>query len=187
MGTEKALRRIALDLDSVLADTMHPFIEELSRIKKTQYRKDDIKNWNIDELFGITRLDVLHILNFIWNDDNWERIPPTEDFLGEKVNALKKYGKVDILTVIPENQVENSKKWLVYHGIPYDNYVRVPEGMKKSDFDYDVFIDDSLSNAEDIANSGRTVFLYDQPWNRKATFGIRIRSLSEVTRYLKKT
>jgi len=178
---------MAVDFDSVLADTMDLWITELNTRRGTNFRKDDIVLFDLIQCFGITEYERSELFDYIWDDDNWKKIPPTEDFLSEKIQALRKYGKVDILTVIPENQVENTKKWLAHNEISCDDYIIVPNGLKKSDYEYDIFIDDSPSNAEQIANSGKAVFLYDQPWNQKTSNSEkirRIRSISEVIDYL---
>ena len=185
--TENRVYRMAVDFDSVLADTMDLWITELNTRRGTKFRKDDIVLFDLIQCFGITEYERSELFDYIWDDDNWKRIPPTEDFLSEKIQVLRKYGKVDILTVIPENQVENTKKWLAHNEISYDDYIIVPSGLKKSDYEYNIFIDDSPSNAEQVANCGKTVFLYNQPWNQKVSNSEKIRrihSISEVIDYL---
>jgi len=187
MKTENRVYKTAVDLDSVLADTMGLWTTELNRRRGTSFRKDDVVMFDLIQCFGITEHERSDLFSYVWGDDNWKKIPPTEDLLSEKIQALRKYGKVNVLTVIPENLVENTKKWLSHNRIIYDDYVSVPNGSKKSDYEYDIFIDDSPSNAEQIANSGKTVFLYDQPWNQKMSNSERIRrihSISEVIDYL---
>jgi hypothetical protein len=187
MKIENRVYRMAVDFDSVLAETMGLWITELNRRRGTNFQKDDVVSFDLIQCFGIAEYERSELFDYIWDDDNWKKIPPTEDFLSEKIQALRKHGKVDILTAIPENQVENTKKWLARNEISYDDYIIVPNGLKKSDYEYDIFIDDSPSNAEQIANCGKTVFLYDQPWNQKMNSSEKIRrihSISEVIDYL---
>jgi len=187
MKIENRVHRMAVDFDSVLAETMGLWITELNRRRGTNFRKNDVVLFDLIRCFGIAEYERSELFDYIWDDDNWKKIPPTEDFLSEKIQALGRYGKVDILTVVPENLVENTKKWLAHNGITYDDYVSVPNELKKSDYEYDIFIDDSPSNAEQIANCGKTVFLYDQPWNQKMSNSEEIRrihSISEVIDYL---
>jgi len=180
----KKFYKIALDLDSVLAETTVLWAREISRRKRKEIRKEDLVSWDLTELVGISDSEKMEIFDLIWSDENWKKIPPTETRLSEKVNMLREYGKVDIVTVRPKNQIENTKRWLAYHKITYDDYRLVPEGMNKSDLDYDIFIDDSPLNARRIMKLGKTIFLYDQPWNRELNGCIRVRTLSEVIRYL---
>ena len=39
------------------------------------------------------------------------------------------------------------------------------EGLEKTNLDYDVFIDDSPLNAKSMLDAGKSVILYNQPWN----------------------
>jgi len=178
-----AYLRTALDFDSVLADAMIPFTDVVSKRKGIRASKSDIFSWGLEDKFGITSSEVNEILDFIWSDAKWREVPPTEDCLSWKVRRLMLYGRVDIVTVIPENLVPNSKRWLEYHRIPYQDYVRVLDGMKKSDLDYNVFIDDSGLTAEQLKGSDKIMLLYDQPWNRDVN-AIRIHSLDEAVEYL---
>jgi len=58
----------------------------------------------------------------------------------------------------------------------------------KSELDYDVYIDDSPVNAEEIASAGKHVALYDRPWNKyvKDTDRIkRVMNLEEAYLFIK--
>ncbi|MEM2781996.1 MAG: hypothetical protein QXG45_04675, partial [Nitrososphaerota archaeon] len=50
----------------------------------------------------------------------------------------------------------------------------------KSELDYDVYIDDSPINAEEIASAGKYVALYDRPWNRDVKDTDRIKRVTNL-------
>ncbi|MBA4718944.1 MAG: hypothetical protein HRO68_07590 [Nitrosopumilus sp.] len=55
------------------------------------------------------------------------------------------------------------KKFLKKHKISYNNIIF---SENKEELDYDTFIDDSPINAIKIFDAGKSVLLYNQPWNQ---------------------
>lgn len=179
---EKRLN-ISVDLDSTLARTMDSWINELNRRKKSHYRVYDIVDWDLCRLFNISKSEVIDIFDTaVWCNWSFRMIPPTEEGLSEKIRRIKRYGRLDVVTVLPEHQVKYSKRWLSYHGIQYDNFVLAADGKDKIHMPYDVFIDDNPALAD---NNGKIVLLYDQPWNQNVETGvIRVYSFDQVIQFL---
>jgi len=173
---------ISIDFDSTLVKTMELWINELNKRKGTNFRVNNITNWDLYKRFNISKSEKLDIFDTaVWNKKNFWKVPPTEDNLPAKIREIKKYGKVDIVTVLPPHHVEYSKKWLAHYNIPFDNYQLVPEGKRKTDMPYDVFIDD---NPRMTANTEKKVLLYNQPWNQNVRNGIiRVYNFDEVIHF----
>jgi len=173
---------ISIDFDSTLVKTMGLWINELNKRKGTNLKVKNITNWDLYKRFDISKSEELDIFDTaVWNEKNFKKVPPTEGNLPEKIRKIKQYGKVDIVTVLPSHHVKYSKKWLEYYNIPYDNYKLVPEGKRKTDMPYHVFIDDNPRMAN---NNGKTVLLYDQPWNQSVMDGIiRVYNFDEVIHF----
>jgi uncharacterized HAD superfamily protein len=158
--------RIAVDLDGVLADTITEFCEILNQRKFTDFTPEDIVKWEAWQLTGLTRNEFLRTLDQAWFE--WEKIPPTERNLTEKVRELKRYGTVDVVTGRSSRTVSQAISWLRKQSIPYDDFVRTESTRAKAKLPYDVFIDDSADLMQLIASrlDGWGI-MYTQPWNRR--------------------
>jgi len=167
MTLQSTKLRIALDLDGVLADTIQSVCTILNKRRSTTLTPEAFDRWNAWEIAHITRGEFLRTLDEAWF--NWKEIPPVETDLGTKVNRLTKFGTIDIVTGRSEETVPFAQKWLEFHRIPYERFVRTVSTSAKADLDYDLFIDDSDFLMSLIAS--RLVgfgFLYPPPWNRSA-------------------
>jgi 5'(3')-deoxyribonucleotidase len=167
MTLQSTKLRIALDLDGVLADTIQSVCTILNKRRSTTLTREAFDRWNAWEIAHITRGEFLRTLDEAWF--SWKEIPPVETDLGKKVNRLTKFGTIDIVTGRSEETVPLAQKWLEFHRIPYERFVRTVSTSAKADLDYDLFIDDSDFLMSLIAS--RLVgfgFLYPQPWNRSA-------------------
>ncbi len=154
--------RIALDVDGVLADVIHSWLSYNNKIR-TVILKSDISEWDFWKKYNIDKFDFYKELSTCWK--SWKDIPPTENKISHASKDLSKIGTVDIVTAREESTHNDVKNWLKMHGIVFKNYVGVAEGTEKAKLDYDIFIDDSPINAESMLAQGKSVILYDQPWN----------------------
>ena len=65
---ELATRRtLAIDLDSVLADTMIIWAEEFNKRNDSSITKDNITSWDISKIFDISITEVSDIFTYIWD------------------------------------------------------------------------------------------------------------------------
>ena len=160
MTTEKL--KIGLDVDGVLADVIHTWLDYNNKIRKA-ISKEEISEWNFWGRYQIDKYDFYKELSLCWQ--TWHKIPSTEENLSTTTSALSHVGEVDIVTAREESTHTYVKSWLSSQKITYKNYVGVLEGLEKTKLDYDIFIDDSPINAKSMLNAGKTVILYTQPWN----------------------
>ncbi|MDE1866490.1 MAG: hypothetical protein KGI08_02115 [Thaumarchaeota archaeon] len=154
--------RIALDVDGVLADVIHAWLLYNNKVRTT-ILKSDISEWDFWRKYNINKFDFYEELSRCWK--SWKDIPPTETNISYASGELSKMGTVDIVTARENSTHDDVKNWLKMHGVMFTNYVGVAEGTEKAKLDYDVFIDDSPLNAESMLASGKSVILYNQPWN----------------------
>ena len=156
---------LAVDLDSTLAD-IHGFIlpfvsAELGEI----IRLGQITDWNwLGDFVGIERAGEIYtrFWEYVKSPDD---IKPTEPHLSETVGLIRQRVKsVDIVTAHPESCRPNITVWLHYYGIPFDKLV-LSGSTSKGELAYDAYVDDNPLLPLEVP-SGRTVFLYDQLWNR---------------------
>ncbi len=176
--------RIALDFDGVLAHTMELWVDEYNRLHPSKkITIEDIDRWAFfeKESIGLSYDEAFDIFDFCWRHS--ELINPNEADQQVKVKRLQKFGKVDIVTSVVKNK-EKIKEWISSHGIVPDDIVFTQEKWK---LNYDVYIDDSPSNAEKIRDVGKICLLYNQDWNRDVKEDakiIRVYSLGHVIEIL---
>jgi len=179
--------RIALDVDGVLADVMPLWLELYNSNYGAQLTFENLTTWDFWMPAGIPRSTFYRIFSQAWR--LWRKIPPTEENLGEKVQALMRKGRVDIVTGRSRDTVQHVKHWLSHHHITYNNFVAVPSTRSKAKLDYTIYIDDAPRVAVAVAKKGGRIALYDQPWNRNVQESetiVRVMNLTEAAELVNK-
>ncbi len=156
--------KIAVDVDGVLADVIVTWLDIYNAEHHKSVTKDQVNHWDFFGSLGIDRVEFDRIFELAWK--NWRDIPPCETMLSQKVRDLSKLGKVSIVTARSTSSIPSVKAWLSDKKISYNDMIVVDYGPLKSALEFDVFIDDSPLNAKNIAESGKLILLFDQPWNR---------------------
>ncbi len=177
--------RIAVDIDGVLADSMTPWAQVYTTMSQRRLEKKEIVTWGFWRELGLTNREFQSIFYRVWKD--WDHVPPTEDNLGDKMRRLSSYGETDIVTGRTRNTVRYVEKWLEKHAINYRKLYAIPPHLTKVNSGHNVYVDDSPVVASQAASSGRTVLLYDQPWNRGLQPSpniVRMRNLDDAARLL---
>jgi 5'(3')-deoxyribonucleotidase len=178
--------KIALDVDSVLADVIVTWLKVYQQLHSKHLKKADVNTWDFWKRLNLSRQQFEDIFTEAWN--KWEQIPPTEEDLAGKVEKLRALGIVDIVTGRSRETIPYVKEWLNQHNIGYEKFVRVPLNSFKGHLAYEVFIDDSPHNVIDAAGKNRYSILYDQPWNQDVSLHpniFRVRNLSEAVQVIK--
>ena len=158
-------RKLAIDLDSVLADTMVVWAEEFNKRKNSNITKQNIISWDISKILNISITEVSDIFTYIW-DKRWVDIPSTEPSIGNIVSNLHNRGfRISILTKRYRSSVSNVIKWLDLHKIHCDDLLFV--------------YDDAPINFSDLVHP-RMGVLFNQPWNKSFSWPVRINALSEI-------
>ncbi len=156
---------IAVDLDGVLANTMAPACKIINQRHSTHFEVSSFVRWRAWETAKITREEFFRTLDQAWFE--WQTIPPTEEHIAEKVDRLREFGKVDIVTGRSPETVASANSWLKKQGIQFCSFVRADSGNDKSRLNYDVFIDDSPELMFQLSKRNKHGILYTQPWNEE--------------------
>jgi len=171
--------KLAIDLDSVLADTMVVWAEEFNKRNNSSITKENIISWDISKILNISITEVSDIFTYIW-DKRWLDIPSTEPSIGNIVSNLHDKGfRISILTKRYRSSVSNVIKWLDLHKIHCDDLLFVYDDIPKTDYPFDILVDDAPINFSDIV-SPRIGVLFNQPWNKNFSWPVRIDSLSQI-------
>lgn len=158
---------IAVDLDGVLADTMVTVCKILNQRHSTQFTVNSFVQWSAWKIAHIPKDEFFRTLDEAWFE--WENIPALDDHIGEVVEGIRRFGRVDVVTGRSQATVQAAMNWLKAQKIPYDLFVQTESTKAKARLSYDVFIDDSAELMSLVASSvDKCGILYTQPWNRNS-------------------
>ena len=176
-------KTIALDLDSVLADVMVTWINEYNIRYKAKVIKDNITGWDITKILSISPDESEKIFNFVWKR-RWKEIPLTEKGNSTIISDLRKKDyRISIITKRDKTTIEYVLKWLSIKKIECDDLICIFDGRAKSEFPFEIIIDDYIQNLKHIKYP-KIGILYTQPWNRRIRWPNRINNLNEISKFL---
>jgi 5'(3')-deoxyribonucleotidase len=178
-----AVKTVAIDVDSVLADVMLVWTDEYRKRTKTTVSKKEIINWDIPTLLPISLDDVYKYFSYVWKY-RWREIPPTEPNIGEVTTRIQRKGyRISIITKRERPTVPYVAKWLDLHRVFMDELVFIYDTVLKARYPFDVLIDDAPKNLVGIVAPKRAI-LFNQPWNVDLSWPLRVNSLSEAEKLL---
>lgn len=178
--------RIAFDVDNVLADSMTCWCKKATKHLSRVVRKEHIKSHKIVGSVPMSPTEIFKLQDEVWNE--WRSLPPTEENLSRKLNVFRKKGfKVIIVTSRPLRSKNSVKKWLVYRHLPYDEFHPIGPYRPKSQIKADALVDDAPDQILGFTQTGRTGFLYRQPWNRTVEVrkALLVRSIGDILKHYK--
>jgi uncharacterized protein len=172
-------KTIALDLDSVLADVMHIWLDEYNIIFNTSIKKQDIIEWHIHNILPLSEECIHDLFTRIWKN-RWKDIPPTSFDISMVTNLLQKAGfRISIITKRDRATMSFVANWLDLHNIYFNDIVFIFDNTSKACFPFFLLVDDSPINITEIFYPRRIV-IFDQPWNKTLINYPRIRKLNEL-------
>ena len=180
---ETLKKTIAIDMDSVIADTMLVWIQEYNRLKNSSLTKTDIYSWDLSSTLNISIDQVSDLFTNVWSD-RWRDIPPTEPNIGRVMENLRSLGfRISILTKRFRSSVPNVANWLDFHDIYCDDLLFIYDNKPKAHYPFDVLVDDAPVNLVDIFHPKYGI-LFNQPWNKNFEYPRRVDFLSEIKKFI---
>lgn len=156
--------RIAVDIDGVLGNQITHILTVIKDRYDIIMRYSDITQWDLP----IKDTDIKELIEH-------EQLVNEEYILGMPVhkNAKKILDKlflshrIAVVTARAEETDNRSKLWLEINKIPFDEFINI-RGKNKSDYKFDVIIDDYPKHIETVVDDHRRYgLLFRQPWNEK--------------------
>ena len=142
---------LAIDFDSVLADTMIPWLEEYNKRNSTSVTKNDITQWDISKALQISMNEISRIFEYLWKY-RWQDIPPTEPNLSITTREIHKRGyRISVLTKRYRSSVVYVAEWLDIHDIYCDELIFIFDGTSKVKYPFNILIDDAPINLIDVS------------------------------------
>ncbi len=169
------MKRIALDMDEVMADIYVKFLHYFERDLGWRPQKDDFYGKKIYELEGATHLrKYLHATGFFGD------VMPMPDS-PKVVQALQQHYEIFVVTSATEfrNSLVDKWDWLHTHfpSIHWKNYVFCGD---KSIIDADYMIDDHVSNLQKFKGKG---LLYTASHNVHNQDYVRVNNWQEIQQF----
>lgn len=179
----EAVKTVAIDVDSVLADVMLVWVDEYSKRSKKKVTKKEITRWDIPTILPITPDQVYRYFSHVWKH-RWREIPTTQPGIGDVIRRIHHKGyRISIITKRERPTAPYVAMWLDKHRIYADELLFIYDGVPKANYQFDVLIDDAPKNLVDII-APKSAILFNQPWNKDFDWPVRVDTLSEAEKLL---
>lgn len=176
------MKRIALDMDAVLAN-IQPVAFDLLEGDDHDRTADEVESWS----WGLEEYGKERYLTALWH--TWtlrpDSIKPCEEHLWAITGDIHACAdQLDVVTSHPDHPGirESKRQWLEEYNICFDTFRSVNDRTPKSEFYYNIFIDDKPGLADTISPD-QTLYLIDRPWNQSVVERdnvIRVKTVSEA-------
>lgn len=169
---------IGVDLDDVLLDFNANLCKFYNKKFNTSLKRENIISFELAEIWGCTVEEARKIVADFYKSDQHKGALPIKE-APSVIKKLSKNRELYIISARPEYLRKETTEWLnkhygsVFNGVHLiSQYHNNGDTTKKTkaevcdELGVEIFIDDSLDNANSIANDKRTVLLLDTPWNQ---------------------
>lgn len=155
---------IGVDLDNTVLDATSSHLKYFNIASGLALTPDDVDDFYLYRLYGWSKSEVESIYHKFGHWIHWdsEPFPMAVEILQEL------YGRhrVSIITSRPVHFREVTVNWLTHHKIYYHRIVFTEDKFRECQNSHvDVLIDDGPHYAEQFAREGKSVILYEQPYN----------------------
>ncbi len=158
--------RIAIDIDSVIADTTGTIVNFLREEYEYSITIEDFKQYRIEDNESVEHLHALRALEWFYSCG--AKDVPVINGARDYIEALSENNYVLLFTSRPKRLIDDTIAWLMKNGILYNDLLFVEAKRKASyavDNLIDLVIEDRLDTALECAQHGVMVFLIEYPWN----------------------
>jgi len=158
--------KIGIDIDGVTADFVTPFLPLLKRFLGRNVYYEDITTYRFQDAFDYSSEMESRLQDEIDRVNLLRHLPLMPGSL-ESINRLARDHAVHFVTARPEDRWgATTRDWLDNCGLEYCS-VMFRKGRKAEvDDRFDVFVEDRLETALELADVGIRVFLFNHPWNQ---------------------
>ncbi len=185
-------KRIYVDVDDVLSETIERLIELLEETHGRRVAREDVRQFHLEHPFGLDESEIRRFMARAHEDDVIESIRPVDGAAPVLAGWRRTGHRIRLVTGRPPITNAASRRWLARHAIAHDTLHHLDkwarpdwngDGLPALRFDdlpryeFDLAVEDSLETAVRLVEDfGIRVALMDRPWNRA------VEHLSEGTR-----
>jgi uncharacterized HAD superfamily protein len=174
--------RIYVDLDDVLAQTIHALVALLERHFARRVEIEEVVHFDLGRSFGLAPDELAEFMRLVHQPQVLGALEPTPGAAPALASWIERGYAVAVMTGRPPSAEPASRRWLRQHRIPHtsfdciDKYARPdwagPAGRALplealAGLGFALAVEDSLEMATLLAERwGVPVALMDRPWNR---------------------
>lgn len=175
------IKKIALDMDGVLANMMPYLLYLLNRYHGEKLTLEDVTEWDIHKACKNCTPEECYQY---FDEPGFFRHLPLMPGAQNAVKALQRQG-FEIVIISTTKHGQSDKLHWLSKNLPTIDLDNVFMGKNKYHIAADVFVDDSIDNLEKYkaAHPGALVICFDAPYNRKYT-GLRAKTWDEVLSWI---
>ena len=188
---------IAIDIDEVLAETVSAFVKKYNQIYKTNLKRSDFYTFDWWKVIGISFEEFKKRYGKMIEDGFFKDLKPKEGAPAGVKALAEKYALIAV-TARPRSLATTTEEWLEKYfphsflGVEYTREKPLSHEIE-SKFSIcrrrgvNILIEDDLEYAEECAENGIKVFLFDAPWNqhlKETAYLIRVYSWPEIVKEL---
>ena len=188
---------IAVDIDEVLAETVSAFVKKYNKIYQSNLKRSGFYTFDWWKVLGISFEEFKKRYEKMIEDGFFEDLKPKSGAL-EGVKTLEDKYALIAVTARPRSLAATTEEWLEKYfphsflGVEYTRKEPLsPEIESKFSICHrrnaSILIEDDLEYAEDCAENGVRVLLFDAPWNqhlKETARLVRVYSWPEIVREL---
>lgn len=175
MKTNKS-KALGFDLDDVLLNFNDALCMYHNSMFGTNYGRSDVAIIEIEKIWGCSSEDAIKRTKSFYESPGHLNAEPVQGSIAG-IEKLKLNNDLYIITSKPENLKQVTMDWLEKHfpntfkktyfasKVHGDKNKRA-KGEICKEIGIELFVDDSIENANNIASIGIPVLLYDAPWNQ---------------------
>jgi uncharacterized HAD superfamily protein len=190
--------KIAIDLDSVIADLMEQVVPFHNERYHTSLTLEDYTDYALTSLWNCSQEEkILRIFEF-YESPYMDKVQPMPGS-NKALHHLSKNNDLFVVTSRPYSIENKTIEWLntyfpdIFKSIHHTNQFlgATEKHVKKSavckEIQADIMIEDNVDFATDCVESGITTYLINQPWNKNQTVDskiVRVNGWSEIVKYI---
>ncbi len=193
------MRRIAVDIDGVLANLTEPFLEYYNQKFGISFKLQDVHTFDFKKLLGINEEEEKNLLNDFFKSDFFKKIQPV---IGAQdvISYLSKRNHLVVITARKEYLKNETLEWIerffpnVFSEIHFARNINSADESRPHKFDlcveneYEIIIEDDLIYAKPCAEKGIKSILLNYPWNQEENLHPEITQVNnweEILEHLK--
>ncbi len=158
---------LGIDIDGVIANTQPLIISELNAYFDKTYTVNDFYHMTPEEAYNIDRPQLYDFIA----ERELRLIKAAGPVQGsvEAIHKLKERCRITIISARTTEFYPNTVDWLRKHGIKHDQLILLGEHDKRKtclEECVQLFIEDSLKNAEQVSSCGIPIYLFNATYNQ---------------------
>ncbi len=177
-----SVRRIYVDIDDVLSQTIESLIDLLEQIHARRVAVEEVHHFHLEHSFGLSEAEIHAFMERAHADEVIESIEPMPGATEVLSDWAASGHEVTLVTGRPPITNQASRRWLERHAIPHAALHHLDKWSRPSwnhaglpalrfeeipELGFDFAVEDSLDTAIRLVDEFEIpVALMDRPWNR---------------------